>query len=85
MNTKRAFSRVIRSALCFLPAFLLILQTPVFADAEKPAVDPVSQSESYTAVLYDNTNGLPTSEANDIAQTGDLTMLCLEYFGSKES
>ncbi|MDO5133886.1 MAG: SpoIIE family protein phosphatase, partial [Eubacteriales bacterium] len=26
---------------------------------------------SYSAVLYNNTNGLPTSEANDIAQTGE--------------
>ena len=32
-------------------------------------VDPLSSEERYFAVLYDNTNGLPTSEANDIAET----------------
>ncbi len=32
-------------------------------------VDPISQEDGYSAVLYDNTNGLPTSEANDIVQT----------------
>ncbi|MBR4555326.1 MAG: HD domain-containing protein [Ruminococcus sp.] len=33
------------------------------------SVDPTSTSDGYTAVLYDNTNGLPTSEANAIAET----------------
>ncbi len=35
------------------------------------AVDPTGNSEGYKAVLYDNTNGLPTSEANAIAETSD--------------
>ena len=35
------------------------------------AVDPISHSEAYSAVLYNNTNGLPTSEANDIVETSD--------------
>jgi hypothetical protein len=34
-----------------------------------PAVDPIEEREGYSAVLYDNLNGLPTSEANAIAQT----------------
>lgn len=29
------------------------------------------EKEGYSAVLYDNSNGLPTSEANDIAETSD--------------
>ena len=29
------------------------------------------EKEGYSSVLYDNSNGLPTSEANDIAQTAD--------------
>ncbi len=33
------------------------------------AVNPTGEGEGYSAVLYDNTNGLPTSEANAIAQT----------------
>ena len=36
-----------------------------------PAVDPVYSSDNYAAVLYNNTNGLPTSEANALAQTSD--------------
>lgn len=35
------------------------------------AVDPVYEKDNYSAVLYNNTNGLPTSEANDIAQTSE--------------
>ena len=34
-------------------------------------VDPVDQPENFSAVLYDNTNGLPTSEANAIVQTSE--------------
>ena len=34
-------------------------------------VDPVNDPENFSAVLYDNTNGLPTSEANAIVQTAD--------------
>ena len=33
------------------------------------AVDPTGPDASYAAIIYDNTNGLPTSEANDIAET----------------
>lgn len=35
------------------------------------SVDPVGKKEGFSSVLYDNTNGLPTSEANAIAETGD--------------
>ena len=35
------------------------------------AVDPVDHAEGYSAKLYDNTNGLPASEANDIAETSE--------------
>ena len=53
----------------------LLLLTHMAAAAEAAegdrTVDPVGQSENYTAVMYGNTNGLPTSEANDIAQTGE--------------
>ena len=34
-------------------------------------VDPSGKAEGYSAVLYDNQNGLPTSEANAIAQTDE--------------
>ena len=34
-------------------------------------VDPTGKGDSYSAVLYDNTNGLPTAEANAVAETSD--------------
>ena len=33
------------------------------------SVDPIDQEDGFSAVLYNNRNGLPTSEANDIVQT----------------
>ncbi len=35
------------------------------------SVDPIADEEGYSAILYDNRNGLPTSEANSIAQTSE--------------
>lgn len=35
------------------------------------SVDPTGRNEGYTAVLYNNPNGLPTSDANTIAETGE--------------
>lgn len=56
----------------FVFAFLLFAQTSsVFADAKEPSVDPVRSSDSFSAFLYNNTNGLPVSEANDIVQTSE--------------
>ncbi len=37
----------------------------------KEVIDPVRDKDKFTAVLYNNQNGLPTSEANDIAETKD--------------
>ena len=34
-------------------------------------VNPIKNSEGYSAILYNNLNGLPTSEANDIVETSD--------------
>ena len=37
--------------------------------AEIEAVDPIDEADNYTTVVYDNSNGLPTAVANDIAHT----------------
>ncbi len=37
----------------------------------KPSVDLISKTEGYSAVLYNNRNGIPSSETNAIAQTED--------------
>lgn len=56
----------------------------ITASAEKDAVlavDPSGKEKSYSAVLYDNTNGLPTSEANDIIETPDGFLWMGSYSG----
>ena len=54
---------------------LILLNTGAAGAAANPeaakAVDPVANPDSYSAVLYDNTNGLPTAEANAIVQTSE--------------
>ena len=45
--------------------------SPAGSQNSKLTVDPFRYSERYSAVLYDNRNGLPTSEANAIAQTSE--------------
>ena len=67
-------SHIRRGVLAFVClAVFLLLTTPTAGAAGDPkaslAADPFSGSEDYSAVLYDNKNGLPTSEANTIAQT----------------
>ena len=34
------------------------------------SVDPTERTEGFSAILYNNPNGLPTSEANAITETG---------------
>ena len=54
-------------------AVLLLTQTAAAAgnNAVEPIVDPVKNNDNYSAVLYDNTNGLPAAEANSIVQTSE--------------
>lgn len=41
------------------------------ASTEKVTVDPVKHSDNYSSVIYDNKNGLPTAEANALAETSE--------------
>jgi len=79
---KKHSSRNIIFLICLTVLSALLTQTayPCFADSgddgaafdeEVIVVDPTSGEEGFSAILYDNTNGLPTSEANDIAETAD--------------
>ncbi|MBR6472473.1 MAG: SpoIIE family protein phosphatase [Firmicutes bacterium] len=68
-----AAKRFFCMSICVL---LLMLLMPQFAFAEGSnngieILDPINQEDSYSAVIYNNTNGLPTSEANAIAQTSE--------------
>ncbi len=77
-----------RRLLCLLLCLLALLgaAAPGFCEAaavdEVPiSVDPVRHADGYSAVLYDSTNGLPTSEANDIAETGEGFLWIGSYSG----
>ena len=52
---------------------LFSLSVPLFADSDDDieVVDPIGNIEGHSAVLYGNTDGLPTSEANAITATSD--------------
>ena len=66
--------KAIFTAAAFLCAVIFVASANIYAadgpDA-KVTVDPVGRSDNYSAVLYDNTNGLPTSEANALAETDE--------------
>ena len=55
--------------------------TALAAGERQEAFDPTEHGTGYSAVLYDNSNGLPTSEANDIAETGDGFLWIGSYSG----
>ena len=64
--------RRMAALLCLALFFLLTTQSALAADgAEEDVLDPVAGNGDYSAVVYNNTNGLPTSEANDIVQTSE--------------
>ena len=64
-------NRISRLLVILLLALIIMPQAAAAEDATEPAVDPVRNNDNYSAVVYDNTNGLPASEANDIVQTSE--------------
>ena len=62
------FAGVVSAAFPAIPAYA---KNTSGSDYEHLNVDPTGKSEGYSAVLYNNLNGLPTSEANAIAETKD--------------
>lgn len=80
--SKGAGSIRYRVICCFLAAFFITgalfgskgpinAETISGGDNEEITVDPTNNGIGYSTVLYDNTSGLPTSEANAIAQTSE--------------
>ena len=55
--------------------------SPVLGETDVLAVDPTGNGDGYSTVLYDNTNGLPTSEANALAATSDGFLWIGSYSG----
>ncbi len=68
MAVKHAFFRK-SAALALLLALALAALTPAALADGSP--DPTRLGHGYSAILYDNSNGLPTSEANAIVQSSD--------------
>lgn len=89
--TEYIISKTARLLLCVL--LVLSCLVPVHyvrADDDDPdsgnnriheVADPIGGSRNYVALLYDNTKGLPTSEANDIAQTSEGFLWIGSYSG----
>lgn len=71
LNCKKTIRSVLAAVLVF--CVLFSLQVPLFAGSDDTVtvVDPIGNKEETAAFLYNNTNGLPTSEANAIAETSD--------------
>ena len=77
-NSKRGGRVIITNVLSVIIAllcFAALLCTSSYGNENntvknmKVAVDPSELEQGYAAILYDNSNGLPTNDANDIAQT----------------
>ena len=61
------------TVMCALAIVSTMFYAVCFADEDEVevSVDLSGNGDGYSNVLYDNTNGLPTSEANAIAETED--------------
>lgn len=75
MKVRKALQRKKGRWLCLALALATLLSVATASAAGSPdgvkGVDPVNQPDNYSSVLYDNTNGLPTAEANAIVQTAE--------------
>ena len=57
--------------LCGLGPLEVAAGTAAAGEDDNLAIDPSGSDEGYSAVLYNSSNGLPTSEANAIAETSE--------------
>lgn len=65
-------NHTVRCLICaFLIFFVIQNASPLFSEAAASDRNIFGSGSDYTAILYDSANGLPTSEANAIAQSGD--------------
>ena len=74
-------NRLAKVSGCFLLSIILaVFAAAAGAAAElntsgglnrTPSVDVIGHAENYSVVMYDNSSGLPTSEANAIAETSE--------------
>ena len=62
-------------------SFVSLAENISGGENEDVSVDLSGKKEGYASVLYDNTNGLPTSEANAIAETSEGFLWIGSYSG----
>ncbi|MGN0669588.1 MAG: two-component regulator propeller domain-containing protein, partial [Oscillospiraceae bacterium] len=65
----------------FIAAFIAISAVIALFFAGKPAFAENVKPDNFSAVMYNNSNGLPTSEANDIVQADDGFIYIGSYSG----
>lgn len=82
-RNKTVVYRIINITLCILMFFIIVLNDIYHINSDEEVindggkhnseivVDLKGKEEGYSAIIYNNLNGLPTSEANDIVQTSD--------------
>ena len=71
MNHKK-YHTIIGMAIITLLLSVFVTADITYASVtESDNAESIGRGEEYSAILYDNSNGLPTSESNAIAQTGD--------------
>lgn len=85
MNKKKRYFCIICFFFFILIAVLMMENRfmTVYADNsdDEDIIDPIGHNDEYSAILYDNTNGLPTPEANEIAQTSEGVIWIGSYGG----
>ena len=81
--TRRPLTVALLAIVVLLLALILAPKAPESTSTQNPptphapvnaahlAVDPFGNNDGFAAFLYNNTNGLPTSEANAITQTSE--------------
>ena len=73
---KRFYLKIFLLLLFFIVFLTDLSQAAISKNAsgvenKKISVNPAENNDGYSAILYDNSNGLPTSEANAIAETNE--------------
>ncbi len=68
---KISLIRTVIGALLAAAVIFTCVPFTLYADDDDFVADPTGKREGYAAFLYNNTTGLPTSEANAITETSD--------------
>ena len=78
---RQAYEKGVLLLLAILLTITLLPVSALAAEEQQTTFDPTERGTGYSAVLYDNSNGLPTSEANAVAETGDGFLWIGSYSG----